>query len=186
MPLDFLERHALDVLPRVLDAIGFQRGTLLGHSDGVSIAAVYMGSVQDFRINNLCLIAPHFFTEPQGLSSIAEAKTVFETGTLRNRLGRYHRNVDAMFRGWNDAWLDPGFVNWNIEEVIPYIRVPVLAIQGQQDQYGTLAQIDALQDGLYSPFEKAILKDCKHAPHLEKPEQTLAVIKGFLKSMSAT
>ena len=180
LPLDFIEREAMDVLPKVLDAIGFRKGTLLGHSDGASIAAVYMGSLQDFRVNRLCLIAPHFFTEPMGLNAITEARNTFATSDLRTRLAKHHRNPEAMFRGWNNAWLDPGFKVWNIEDAIPYIRVPVLAIQGRDDQYGTLAQIDTLEKYLESPFERLLLDDCKHAPHIEKPDVVLTVVADFI------
>lgn len=180
LPLDFIEREALNVLPLVLDAIGLQNGLLLGHSDGASIAAFYAGSVQDFRLTGACLIAPHFFTEPMGLAAISQAKIAFDTGNLHKRLSKHHRNAEDMFRSWNGAWLHPGFKAWNIEEVIPYIRVPVLAIQGRDDQYGTLAQIKALEEQLYSPFEMAIIDGCKHAPQLEKPEEVLAAIRKFL------
>jgi pimeloyl-ACP methyl ester carboxylesterase len=179
-PLDYMTREAVDVLPRVLEAIGFRRGVLLGHSDGASIAALYAGSVEDFHVRGLCLMSPHFFTEPEGLASIADAKVQYETGDLRERLARHHADADNAFRGWNDAWLDPRFKSWNIEEAIAYIRVPVLAIQGRGDQYGTLAQIDALRSGLYSPLDVEILEDCKHSPHLEKPDETLAAIIDFL------
>jgi pimeloyl-ACP methyl ester carboxylesterase len=179
-PLDYMTREAMDVLPAVLDAIGFRRGVLLGHSDGASIAAIYGGSVEDFRVRGLCLISPHFFTEPDGLASIAEAKAQYETGDLRERLARHHGDVDNAFRGWNDAWLAAGFKSWNIEDALAYIRVPVLAIQGRDDQYGTLAQIDALRQGLYSPLDVEILDGCRHSPHLEKAEETLAAIGDFL------
>ena len=116
----------------------------------------------------------------RGLASIAEAKVQYETGGLRERLARHHADVDNAFRGWNDAWLAPGFKAWNIEDVIAYIRVPVLAIQGRDDQYGTLAQIDALRRGLYSPLDVEILDGCRHSPHLEKPEETLAAVGDFI------
>ncbi len=179
-PLDYMTREAVEVLPQVLDAIGFKRGILCGHSDGASIAAIYAGSVKDFRVRGLCLISPHFFTEPEGLASIAEAKLLYETGDLRQRLAKYHADVDNAFWGWNGAWLDPGFKRWNIEDSIPYMRVPVLAVQGRQDQYGTLAQIDALADGAYAPVDTAILDDCKHSPHIEQPEHTLDAVSDFL------
>lgn len=182
-PLDYMTREAIDVLPHVLDAIGFRRGVLLGHSDGASIAALYAGSVEDFRIRGLCLISPHLFTEPSGLAAIAEAKVQYETGDLRERLARHHGDVDNAFRGWNDAWLDPRFEAWNIEEAIAYIRVPVLAIQGDRDQYGTLAQIDALRNGLYSPLDVKIFIGGKHAPHLERPEETVDVVADFLATL---
>jgi pimeloyl-ACP methyl ester carboxylesterase len=178
-PLDYMAREALDALPQVLDAIGFRYGILLGHSDGASIAAIYAGSVEDFRVRGLVLMAPHFFTEPSGLASIAEAKKAYETGDLRQRLAKYHRNVDNTFRGWNDAWLDPGFASWNIAESIDYLRIPVLAIQGADDQYGTLAQIREIESRIYSPVDVEILPNCRHSPHLEQPEKTLAVVSEF-------
>src|SRR5262249_47463859 len=126
-PLDYMTREAVEILPAVLDTIGFKRGILLGHSDGASIAAIYAGSVKDFRIRGLCLISPHFFTEPSGLAAIAEAKAQFIKGDLRDRLAKHHANVDYVFQGWNGAWLDPLFTLWNIEDSIAYIRVPILA-----------------------------------------------------------
>jgi len=182
-PLDYMTREALDVLPQVLDAIGFREGVLVGHSDGASIAAIYGGSVQDHRVRGLVLMAPHFFTEAMGLSAIGKARAAYETGDLRARLAKYHREVDNAFRGWNDAWLDPAFADWNIEEVIAYIRVPVLAIQGKDDQYGTRAQIAALETQSYNPVDVAMLDACGHAPHIEQPERTLALLVEYLERL---
>ncbi len=179
-PLDYMTREALDVLPDVLARSGFRRGVLMGHSDGASIAAIYAGSVQDHRVCGLVLMAPHFFTEEAGLDEISKAKTAYETGDLRGRMSRYHRDPDNAFRGWNDSWLAPGFREWNVAEVIDYWRVPVLAIQGRQDQYGTLAQIQEIESRIYSPLDVAILEDCRHAAHLDQPDQTLAVTVDFL------
>jgi pimeloyl-ACP methyl ester carboxylesterase len=179
-PLDYMTREAVDVLPDVLNAIGLERGVLLGHSDGASIAALYLGDRQDRRIRGLILMAPHFFTEPGGLRSIAEARRAYQQADLRERLAKHHRNVDGAFWGWNDAWLAPGFEAWNIEEAIDYIRVPVLGIQGRDDQYGSLAQLDALERRLYAPFERVILDDCRHAPFIDKPQETLDAISDFL------
>lgn len=178
-PLDYMTREALDVLPEVLDAIGFEYGILLGHSDGASIATIYAGGVEDFRVRGLVLIAPHFFTEPSGLASIAEARDDYEKGGLRERLARYHKDADNAFRGWNDAWLDPGFESWNIAEAIDYLRIPVLAIQGADDQYGTRAQIREIEDRIYSPVDVEIIAGCRHSPHLEHPDTTLAAIADF-------
>ena len=179
-PLDYMTREAMDVLPEVLDEIGLRRGILLGHSDGASIAAIYAGSIQDHRIRGVVLVAPHFFTEPMGLAAIAKAKERYETCNLRTKLAAYHADVDNAFRGWNDAWLDPAFVNWNIEEAIAYIRVPVLAIQGKNDQYGTDLQIQALEEQLYSPVDVELLDECRHSPFVDQPERTLAVIADFV------
>ena len=178
-PLDYMAREARKTLPAVLEAIGFRRGILLGHSDGASIVGIYAGSVEDFRVRGLVLIAPHFFTEESGLTAIRAACAAYESGDLRARLAKYHRDVDNAFRGWNDAWLDPGFKSWNIAESIDYWRIPVLAIQGEDDPYGTLAQIREIESRIYSPVEIEILGGCKHSPHLERPEPTLAVVADF-------
>lgn len=179
-PLDYMTREAVCVLPKVLGEIGFRRGVLLGHSDGASIAAIFAGSVEDFRVRGICLFAPHFFTETTGLAAIAKARAAFESNGLRDRLAKHHADPDNAFRGWNDAWLDPDFENWNIEETIPYLRVPVLAVQGRQDQYGTTAQIDALRAGLYAPIDVVLLDDCGHAPHIDQPDETLAAVADYL------
>lgn len=179
-PLDFMTREAVETLPALLNAIGFQRGVLFGHSDGATIAAIYAGSVEDFRVRGLILMAPHFFTEPSGLAEIAKARDTYLSGDLKPRLAKYHGDVDGAFLGWADAWLDPGFEDWNASEVIDYLRVPVLAIQGRHDQYGTLAQVQEIEDRAYSPVDMAILEDCRHAPHLEQREQTMSAVTEFV------
>ncbi|WP_323784888.1 alpha/beta hydrolase [Thalassovita sp.] len=178
-PLDYMTREAVDVLPEVLDGFGFRQGILMGHSDGATIAAIYAGSVEDFRVRGLILMAPHFFTEEMGLTEIAKAKELFETGDLKSKMAKYHRDPENTFRGWNDSWLAPGFKSWNVGEVIDYLRIPVLAIQGRDDQYGTLAQIDEIDSRIYSPLDTAILDDCRHSPQSDQPEQTLAAIADF-------
>jgi pimeloyl-ACP methyl ester carboxylesterase len=182
-PLDYMTREAVDVLPDVLAAIGFQKGMLLGHSDGASIAALYLGHFQDVRVRGLVLIAPHFFTEPDGLASIAQAREAYQNGDLRDKLARHHKDADGTFWGWNRAWLDPGFKAWNITEALDYIRVPVLAIQGLDDQYGTQAQIDVIEERLYAPFERVMLEGCRHSPFIDKPAETLAAISEFAKRL---
>lgn len=179
-PLDYMTREAVEVLPQVLDQAGVKRAVLMGHSDGATIAAIHAGSVEDFRIRGLILMAPHFFTEPMGLASIAEAKTAFETTDLKDKLGKYHRDPENAFRGWNDAWLDPGFEAWNVAEVIDYIRIPTLAIQGVDDQYGTRAQIDEIAERSYAPVDVLMLEECRHAPHQDQPEKVLAAVQEFV------
>ena len=178
-PLDYMTREARETLPELLAAIGLQRGVLLGHSDGASIAAIYAGSVEDFRVRGLVLMAPHVFTEPSGLAAIAAAREAYESGDLRAKLAKYHSDVDNAFRGWNGAWLDPGFKAWNIADCIDYWRVPALAIQGVGDPYGTLGQIREIEARAYSPVDVEIVEGCKHSPHLEQPERTLAAIADF-------
>ena len=178
-PLDFMTYEAVNVLPQVLDAIGFQRGILFGHSDGATIAAIHAGSVEDFRVRGLIVMAPHFFTEPGGLASIAEAKVAFDSGDLKQKMARYHRDPEVAFRGWNDVWLHPDFAKWNVAEVIDYFRIPTLAIQGRDDQYGTLAQVEVIEERAYSPVDLVVIDDCKHAPHLEQPEAVLREVAEF-------
>ncbi len=176
----FMHEEATDVLPRVLDAIGLQRGILLGHSDGASIAAIYGGSVQDHRVRGLVLIAPHFFTEEMGLAEIRRARDAFAAGRLRERLGRWHADVDCAFRSWSEPWLDPEFAKWDITEALGYIRVPILIVQGEHDQYGTLRQLEAAERECYCPVETAVLPGIRHDPPREAPERTLAVASGFI------
>ncbi|MEM9277305.1 MAG: alpha/beta hydrolase [Pseudomonadota bacterium] len=183
-PLDYMTREAVDVLPQILDAIGFESGILMGHSDGATIAAIHAGSIEDFRVRGLVLMAPHFFTEPDGLDAISSARKAYNTSDLREKLARHHDDPDAAFRGWNDAWLDPGFEEWNVSDVIDYFRIPVLAIQGSDDQYGSLAQIEEIDTRIYSPLDTLILQDCGHAPHVEKPEATLSAIVEFTERLA--
>jgi len=178
-PLDYMTREAEETLPQVLDAAGIQKAVLLGHSDGATIAAIYAGSVIDMRVRGLILIAPHFFAEDVGLDAIKKAKTDYESGELKSRLTRYHAHVDVAFRGWCEAWLDPAFLDWNVSEVIDYFRIPVLAIQGSDDAYGTPVQINELKSRSYAPVDTVWLSQCGHAPHIEKPEQTLSAIMVF-------
>ncbi|TDE36067.1 alpha/beta fold hydrolase [Antarcticimicrobium sediminis] len=178
-PLDFMTREAVDVLPHVLDQAGIARCILFGHSDGATIAAIYAGSVEDFRVRGLILMAPHFFTEEMGLKEIAKAREVFARTDMKERMAKYHKDPENAFRGWNDTWLDPGFKAWNVGEVIDYLRIPVLAIQGRDDQYGTLAQIEEIESRSYAPVDTVILEDCKHAPHQEQSEQTLDAVAEF-------
>src|SRR5208282_3863459 len=178
-PLDYMTREARFSLPTVLEAIRLQRGILLGHSDGASIAAIYAGERFDGRVKGLVLMAPHVFTEEPGLASIAEARRAYEKGELRARLAKYHADVDGAFCGWNGAWLDPGFKAWNIEHAIGRWRVSTLLIQGADDQYGTLAQIRAIEARSPAPVASLILDACRHSPQIDQPEPTLDAIVGF-------
>jgi len=179
-PLSYMHDEARDMLPALLDAIGFRRGLLLGHSDGASIAAIYAGTHQDHRVGGLVLIAPHFFTEDSGIASIEEARKAYETGDLRQRLARWHKDVDNAFRGWNGAWLDPEFRKWDITEQLGYIRVPILIVQGEDDQYGTVKQIEEAERDCYCPVEVALLPGAKHSPQRDAPTATLKAIAGFV------
>jgi pimeloyl-ACP methyl ester carboxylesterase len=178
-PLDYMSQEAMLSLPEVLDASGFRRGILLGHSDGASIAAIYAGEHADARVEGLVLMAPHVFAEAPGLASIAEAKEAYAAGDLRAKLARYHANVDSAFCGWNGAWLDPKFKAWNIERSVAGWRVPALLIQGADDQYGTIAQIRAIEAKALTPVESVILDSCRHSPQFDQPQATLDAIVAF-------
>src|SRR5271165_381745 len=178
-PLDYMSREAVLSLPEVLDTIGFERGILLGHSDGASIAAIYAGEHDDERVRGLVLMAPHVFTEAPGLAAIAEARDAYRAGDLRARLAKHHAHVDCAFCGWNGAWLDPKFEAWNIEASVGRWRIPALLIQGADDQYGTLAQIWAIEARSSAPVESLILERCRHSPQFEQPEATLGAVVAF-------
>jgi pimeloyl-ACP methyl ester carboxylesterase len=178
-PLTFMHEEAKQVLPRLLDAIGFRRGLLIGHSDGASIATIYAGSVQDHRVRGLVLIAPHFFTEDEGIAEIARAREAYATTDLRAKLARWHADVDNAFKGWNEAWLDPDFRKWDITESLAFLRVPVLVVQGEDDQYGTVRQVEVAQAECYCPVDVALLPKVRHAPHREAAPATLQVISEF-------
>ena len=178
-PVSFMHDEARDVLPRVLAAIGFRRGLLLGHSDGASIAAIYAGTVQDHRVRGLILIAPHFITEDMGIAEIARAKAAFEAGPLRAKLARMHADPDSAFRNWCEPWLDPAFRKFDLSDALAHIRVPMLIVQGEDDQYGTVRQIEVAREECYCPVEVALLPDTRHAPHREAPEATLQAVAGF-------
>jgi pimeloyl-ACP methyl ester carboxylesterase len=179
----FMEEEASDVLPRVLAAIGFQRGLLLGHSDGASIAAIYAGSVQDHRVRGLILIAPHFFTEEIGINEIRRARKSFETGGLRERLKAWHADVDCAFRSWSEPWLQPDMLHWDITEALAYIRVPILIVQGEDDQFGSLKQVETAQHECNCPVETLVLPGIRHVPQREAPEVTLQTVTGFINRL---
>lgn len=182
-PLDYMTREAVDMLPAVLDGIGFRTGALVGHSDGATIAAIHAGKVQDPRVRGVVLIAPHFFTEADGLAAIAQARVAFETGDLAVRLGKYHTDAAHSFAGWCDSWLHPDFVAWNVADVLDAIAVPVLAVQGDADPYGTLAQIEVITARAPCAVAPLILPQVGHAPHLEQAEGVLSAIAGFLQEL---
>jgi pimeloyl-ACP methyl ester carboxylesterase len=178
-PLDYMHIEALEVLPKLLDTIGFRRGLLVGHSDGASIAAIYAGGVGDHRIRGLALIAPHFVVEDISVTSIAQAKQAYESTDLRSKLKRWHNDVDNAFYGWNGAWLDPAFRGWDISEYLAYIRVPVAILQGAEDQYGTIRQIEIAREECYCPVDVTIIPGAGHSPHREAPGATLETIAEF-------
>lgn len=178
-PIDYMEREAAEVVPKVLDAIGFRKGILIGHSDGASIAAAYLGTHQDHRVRGISLMAPHFFVEAMNIAAITAVKTTYETTDMRQRLAKYHDDVDNAFYGWNGAWLDPGFSKFFIADALGYIRVPMQIIQGENDQYGTIRQIEVAQEECYCPVDVTLLPGIGHSPYREATEETLTAISAF-------
>ena len=182
-PLDYMHIEACDVLPKLLDRIGFRRGLLLGHSDGASVAAIYAGSHQDHRVQAIALIAPHFIVEDVSVNSIAEIKTAYETTGLKAKLARWHKDVDNAFYGWNGAWLDPKFRSWDISEYLAYIRVPVAILQGVDDPYGTMRQVEIAREECYCPVDVTVIPGAGHQPHREAPGATLDAISDFANAV---
>ena len=131
------------------------------------------------------MIAPHFFVEDVTSQAIAEMRQAYDTGDLRPRLAKWHKDVDATVHGWSDVWLKGDFKSWDLTEELGYIRVPILIVQGEDDQYGTVAQIEAAQRDCYCPVEVALLPDTKHVPQREAPEATLRIVSDFVKDVLA-
>jgi pimeloyl-ACP methyl ester carboxylesterase len=175
----FMHEEAREVLPHVLDAIGLRGCILLGHSDGASIAAIYAGSIADHRIRGLVLLAPHFFAEEFCVAEIGRMSEAYQTTDLRAKLGKWHQDPDNAFYSWSGPWLEPAFRQWDITEELAYIRVPILIVQGADDQYGTLRQIEVAKEVCYCPVEAVVLERIRHIPHREAPDATMAAIVDF-------
>ena len=178
-PVRFMHDEAA-VLVEVLEGTGVRDPVLVGHSDGASIAIIYAGSDAGPRPRGLVLEAPHVFTEPHGLASIAAIREQYRTTGLRERLARHHAHVDVAFHGWNDVWLDPEFRAWNIETCLPRISAPILVVQGEDDEYGTWAQVEAIRAGSGGPVEVLAVPACGHSPHREHPDVVLAAMARFV------
>ncbi|MEX0730222.1 MAG: alpha/beta hydrolase [Aquisalimonadaceae bacterium] len=186
-PLRYMHIEGLEVVPAVLDAAGIREAVLVGHSDGASISVINAGGLADPRVRAIALLAPHVFNEEMCVASIREARVAYETTNLRERMARYHGdNVDCAFWGWNRAWLDPEFMHWNIEEYLPAINVPVLAIQGRQDEYGSKLQIEAIERQVPAPVRTVWLDDCRHSPHKDQADTTLEALSGFIAETAST
>ena len=175
---DYMHREA-DAVGRLMDVLAIERAILFGHSDGASIALITATRSPD-RVAALILEAPHVFVEDISIESIAATKRLYLTTNFRQMLGRYHRDPDHVFWGWNDIWLDPRFRNWSIEELLWTIRAPALLIQGRDDEYGTLEQIDRIGAAL-PDAQRLELARCGHSPHRDQPEAVLAAAAAFLQ-----
>ena len=178
----YMHDEALVVLPRLLDACAIERPILLGHSDGGSIALIHAAAAGR-PVAGLVLMAPHVIVEDVSIESIAAAKVAWRTTDLRAKLARYHDDVDGAFTGWNDIWLHPDFRDWNIEDLVRDVRCPILAIQGEDDEYGTFDQIERIER-LAPDVERVRLADCRHSPHRDQPEVVLEALVRFVDRLA--
>jgi pimeloyl-ACP methyl ester carboxylesterase len=178
----FMHEEALEVLPEVLRAAGIERPpVLVGHSDGASIALIF---ASEHPVSGLALMAPHVFVEDICVEAIRGTRDAFRRQGLRERMARHHDDPDAAFHGWCDVWLDPEFRHWNLEPLLQRIDAPALLIQGSEDEYGTLAQIDAVERGLGGPVARLVLPG-GHSPHLDHPDDVPAAIAAFIERLRA-
>ncbi|HEX6147029.1 MAG TPA: alpha/beta hydrolase [Acidimicrobiia bacterium] len=178
---DFMETEALTVLPRLIDRLGLFAPILIGHSDGASIALIHAGA--GHQVSGLVLLAPHVFVEPESIAGIEAALERFETTDLPERMARHHLDPYSTFHAWNDIWLDPGFRDWNIEGFLPGIDCPILLVQGLDDEYGTLSQLDAIERGVNGRVQRLLLDNCGHSPHLAQPARVLEATARFIEEI---
>jgi pimeloyl-ACP methyl ester carboxylesterase len=175
----FMHDEALRALPELVAGLKIENPILVGHSDGASIALIHAGA--GFKVKAVVAMAPHVFIEPLCLKSIEKAANAFETTDLKERLGKYHRDARKTFYGWADVWLDPEFTSWDIRDAtLPSIECPVLAIQGEDDEYGTMAQLDDTKRRV-KRCELLKLPECGHSPFRDQPEKVLAAIESFIR-----
>jgi pimeloyl-ACP methyl ester carboxylesterase len=183
----YMHDEALRDLPQVLTQLDIQNPILIGHSDGASIAIIYAGANRDHKGPpplGLVLLAPHVFVEDLSVASISEARSRFETTNMCDKLGRHHRDPARTFWGWNNIWLHPDFRRWNIEEYLPRITCPILAIQGLDDEYGTMAQVEAIKRRSGGTVEILTLADCRHSAHRDQADATLEAITRFVNTIA--
>jgi pimeloyl-ACP methyl ester carboxylesterase len=178
----FMHDEALEVLPALLAALKIEAPILIGHSDGASIALIHAASKLR-AVTAAVLMAPHVLVEACGLESIARVTETYETSDLKQRLSRHHVRVDDAFLGWSRIWLDPRFRTWNLGKECEGLRVPTLLIQGEDDEYGTLAQLDAIAEVAPGPVQRVVLSNCGHSPHRDQPAAVLDAISGFVERL---
>ena len=181
-PLDYLEQET-PMTDEVLEAAGIEHSILVGHSDGGTIALLHAAGGRAEGTLAVVTMAAHVFVEDVTIAGIRETKRAWEKGDLRAKLARWHgANVDNAFHGWCDTWLDPGFRDWNIERRLPAVRVPVLAMQGADDQYGTPAQVEAIARRVSGPAEKLLIPGAGHSPHVDRPDAVIEAISRFVRA----
>lgn len=181
-PFTFMHDEALKTLPRLLERIGFRRGLLVGASDGATIAAIYAGSIADERIRGLSLTAPHFIVEEETAAGARAGRLAYEQGDLRQKLARWHQNVDVAFQTWNQAFAFPEFERWfDVRPLLRGIRVPVQVLQGEKDQYGTPEQLAIARQHCAGPVETTLLPGLGHSLHREAPDLHCELIAAFVR-----
>ncbi|OFZ89117.1 MAG: alpha/beta hydrolase [Betaproteobacteria bacterium RBG_16_64_18] len=181
-PVEYMHEEAQVVLPELLERLEIAEPILLGHSNGAEIAIIHAGTNE--RVKGLVVEAPHVFLEDVTFNAIAAAKVAFETTDLPRKLGRHHADAEMAFRGWNDIWLHPDFRRWNIEEYLPRIKCPVLAIQGYDDEYGTMVHLEAIASQVRGPVELLKLAHCGHSPHRDQPQAVLEALTRFVARLA--
>ena len=180
----FMHDEARDVLPKLLAHFGIAAPVLIGHSDGASIALIHAADA-GHRVRAAVLMAPHVFVEAISQQSIARITETYETTDLRQRLARHHAHVNDAFLGWARIWLDPRFRSWSLGPEASRLACPTLLIQGTDDEYGTLAQLDAIAEVAPAPVERLVLENCGHAPHRDREADVLDAIAAFWQRFSA-
>lgn len=182
----FMHDEGLEVLPELLDVTGVRECVLVGHSDGGSIAIIYAGGTPAGPLRGVITEAAHVYFEPMTVRALREASESYQRGELRERLAKHHgQNTDCAFRGWNDAWLHPDFVDWDLREYVQRIAVPMLAIQGEDDEYGTPAQVESIVQLAPTDARGLMLPDCGHSPHLDLETEVLKAMSGFVSRVFA-
>jgi pimeloyl-ACP methyl ester carboxylesterase len=172
--------EALDVLPALLAAIDAHEPLLVGHSDGASIALVHASR---HAVSGLALLAPHVVVEEIAVEAIRGTRRQFEDGDLRARMVRHHDDPDATFHGWCDVWLDPAFRDWSLEADAEAVTAPLLLIQGADDPYGTLDQLDRVEQRVRGPVRRLVVPG-GHSSHLEQPELVVEAIAEFAAGLA--
>ena len=177
---DYMHEEAVKSLPELLAKLGIERPILFGHSDGASIALIHAGV---HPVAGVIVLAPHLFVEEIALEGIRSIRANYESGDLRARLARYHANPDSAFWGWHDIWLHPDFRSWDIGDFVKKIQAPVLAIQGNNDEYGTMRHLDLIA-GLVPGTTLLKLDRCRHSPHRDQPDAVVAAAAEFVRELN--